>query len=126
MASISKPTIDGNEIEQPTNCTRNIITSEVSTDTIGGTTKTQSFYRKYQYQLEYDPISYDNYHILELLLDTAFDTSNGVTFIYDKWTTSQSPGVICVARLSDWEKVGGDGTIYYGKCTLTLTEVVAR
>jgi len=126
MSAINKPTIDGNELEQPTQVKRDVISDESTSNTLGGTTKTQSFYRKYSYILEYDPISYANYHTMELLLDSAFDTSDSVVFIYDKWSTSESPGVICLARLSDWEKIGGDGTVYYGKCTLTLTEVGAR
>jgi hypothetical protein len=123
---MNQPKLDGNTIEHPTDAKRTPIGNEITNDTLLGTSKTQTLYRKYSYTLDFAAITYNNYQIIENLINTAIDANLSIVFIYNKWTTSESPGVACLARLSDWTKVGGDGVSYYGSCTLTLTEVEAQ
>lgn len=121
---INRPTIGGVTIPHPGRGSK-VVPIWVSSQhtTLGGKTRREIMARKYKYILVYEVMNKATYDALEAIVNTLV----AVTFIYDKYTQSASPGVSVLAELSDRELVAGTGNDeFWSSVTLTLTEVNSR
>ena len=91
--------------------------------TLGGKTRQEVMARKYRYVLFYEVMNKTTYDALEAVVNGLV----AITFIYDKYLQSASPGVSVIAELSARELVAGAGNDeFWSSVTLTLTEVNSR
>lgn len=104
---------------------KNIVEKDSQT-TLGGNLIEDILYRKYQYILDWDAMSCEDYENLEELVNYSVDNNLPVTFTYIKWQNSRD-GVQCRLDLNYRKRRGGSGvTGYYSEVSLVITEVEAR
>lgn len=121
---INRPTLGGVTIPHPGAGSRvDPIWVSSQHTTLGGKTRQEVMARKYRYIFIYQVMSKATYEALEAKVNELIP----VTFIYDKYLQSASPGVSVLAELSARELVAGAGTDeYWSTVTLTLVEVNSR
>jgi len=79
--------------------------------------------RKYRYVLFYEVMNKSTYEAVGSYVNGLA----AITFVYDKYTQSASPGVSVLSELSARELVAGTGNDnFWSSVTLTLTEVSSR
>lgn len=122
--SISQPTLGGATIPHPGRGSKvEPMWVQSMHTTLGGKTRQEVMARKYRYVLTYEVMNKTTYEALEAVVNGLV----AVTFIYDKYTQSASPGISVLAELSNRELVAGTGNDeFWSSVTLTLTEVSSR
>ena len=117
-------TLGGTTLPCPKDSTRQYILKKADVETLGGKTRWDVMARKYKYTLRWDFISVTDYDALEDKVNTLVP----LTFIWDKYTSTTSPGVSVLASLSDRKPTtaGNQSTGFYSDVTLELIEVDTR
>jgi len=121
--TISKPTLGAVTMPFPSEAIIEPFWIFAENTTLGGKTKRDVMARKYKYTLRWNYMVVDKYDALEAVINALV----AVTFVYDKWPQSATPGISCLATLSarKLEKGSGDSD-FWSSVTLTLTEVSSR
>ena len=121
---INRPTLGGVTIPHPGAGSRVVpVWVESKHTTLGGKTRQEVMARKYRYILVYQVMNKTTYDALEAKVNEL----TTLTFIYDKYTQSASPGVSVIAQISARELVAGAGNDdFWSSVTLTLEEVSSR
>lgn len=113
-------------IEHPSDYKSSPVVVKNSAESLNGTLREDTLYRKYNYTLSYDAMSYTDYESLLELLEDAVDNNLSITFTWPKWTHTAS-GVLVKIDLPERNRAGGSGsTGYYSKVDLVLREVNSR
>src|SRR5574343_301300 len=94
-----------------------IIGENVQTS-LAGTDFIDVGFRKYEYTLSWETIWSDDYDELEDMINDSIDLGSTLTFIYDKFPQTQTPGAIVVGRLSARKQKAGSGQAYYSQVDL--------
>ena len=121
---INRPTLGGATIPHPSRGSKvePVWVQSIHT-TLGGKTRQEVMARKYRYVLFYEVMDKTTYEALEAIVNGLA----AITFVYDKYTQSASPGVSVLSELSARELVAGTGNDnFWSSVTLTLTEVSSR
>lgn len=123
-SEINRPTLGGVTIPHPGRGSKvEPVWVQSMHTTLGGKTRQEVMARKYRYVLFYGVMSKAIYDALEAVVNGLV----AVTFVYDKYLQSASPGVSVLAELSARELVAGAGNDeFWSSVTLTLTEVSSR
>ena len=121
---VNRPVLGGETIPHPSRGSK-VEPMWISSQhtTLGGKTRQEVMARKYRYILFYEVMNKADYEALEAVVNGLV----AVTFVYDKYTQSASPGVSVLAELSARELIAGSGNDeFWSSVTLTLTEVSSR
>lgn len=120
----SYPMLNSTILPAPTSSTQQLLIDKSSVETINNRTAWDARSKKYQYVLTWDFITVDDYDDLETLVNNF----EALTFIWNKYDITKSPGVSVLATLSNRIPVtaGTQITGFYSNVSLTLIEVNKR
>lgn len=122
---MAQPTLNSYTLPYPTNWKIFRVDGEVSSTSLNGTSKSDIFYRKYKYVLQYESLTKSEFEIMQSNINAFLDAGTTPTFTYDKIGEASS-GVVVLPGLSDAERTGGAGNNYLIKVNLELLEVNSR
>jgi len=120
-----QPTLNTVTLPYPTTWSITPIEGEVTSTTLSGKARTDVFYRKYKYVLNYDMLSKTDFETLQNAINNFIDNNLTPTFTYSKIGVAES-GVEVIPRLSQATRVGGAGNEYRISIQLELIEVNSR
>ncbi len=121
---MTSPILNTTTLPAPTFSTQELLINKSVVETAQNKTAWGVRSQKYRYVLTWNFMTVADYDALEILVND-FDP---LTFIWDKYSTTISPGISVLAQLSDRRAitVGTQTTSFYSKVALTLTEMDAR
>jgi len=120
----SYPYLNATVLPAPSSSTQELLIDKSVVETAQNKTAWDARSKKYRYTLNWDFITVNEYDILEALVNNF----EALTFIWNKYSVTVSPGISVLATLSDRQSItaGNQSTGFYSKVTLTLMEVNKR